>query len=242
MTVSRYKKVEYRQGELVVRIPDTRGVTVAPYGLGNLKIGPDVLTYSKLPGRPTPHGGSCPGASPECLTICYAFRIRSSPLVWGMYEENTRRGNTLPPLPEEARIVRIHVSGDFDTREYIAAWWMMAQAHKDVRFFGYTRSWRVPELLADLELLRAMPNVNLLASMDKSIPELPPEGWRRAWLRDDPRISTLHGPESLGSALGPGYELVPAYLCPEETGRKANCQECRYCIDGKRGDVVFLVH
>ncbi|MCH8966458.1 MAG: hypothetical protein IID43_02175, partial [Planctomycetes bacterium] len=31
--------------------------------------------------------------------------------------------------------------------------------HGPVRFFGYTRSWRVPELLPSLERLRALNNV-----------------------------------------------------------------------------------
>lgn len=37
---------------LTVYIPDTRGVVLSRYGLGNLKIGPGVHTYSRLPGSP----------------------------------------------------------------------------------------------------------------------------------------------------------------------------------------------
>lgn len=35
---------------LTVYLPDTRGVVVSPFGRGNLKIGPGVYTYSRLPG------------------------------------------------------------------------------------------------------------------------------------------------------------------------------------------------
>lgn len=218
------KKVEYRRAELAVHIPDTRGVHVSPWGRGNLKLGQGegFYTYSKLPGLPSPHGGSCPGATDTCLRVCYAFRVRETPLVWQMWEENTKRGYILPQLPTDAKIVRIHVAGDFDSRLYVVAWYLMAKQYPEVDFYGYTRSWRVLELLPELERLRGLPNVQAFASMDTNTEELPPEGWRRAWLGNDPRAEGYH--------------------CPEETRRKPNCQSCRYCFDGQKHDVIFLLH
>lgn len=244
-------KVEAARRELTVHLPDTRGVTISRWGRGNTKLGMDgVYTYSRLPGRV---GGTCPGATPECQDICYAMRVIKTPPVWDVWARNSE-AKRLPeePLPPDAKIVRIHVGGDFDTTYYIDQWYWVARKHPDVRFFGYTRSWRVLELLARLERLRALPNVQLFASMDAGMTELPPPGWRRAWLEDDPRAIVGGGPgaeQGLEHWLGEGmhnFKAVdgrPVYVCPEETGRKANCQECNYCIKGRDGtDVVFLLH
>lgn len=70
---------------LTVYLPDTRGVQLSRYGMGNLKIGLGVFTYSKLPGSPVEiaigactsdqfasfnNQGTCPGSTPECRAIC----------------------------------------------------------------------------------------------------------------------------------------------------------------------------
>jgi hypothetical protein len=247
-------KVEAAKRELIVHLPDTRGVTISRWGKGNTKLGMDgVYTFSRLPGR---IGGTCPGATPECQDICYAMRVIKTPPVWDMWAKNSAFGRELEnandPLPPDAKIVRIHVSGDFDSANYVDEWYYLAKARPDVRFFGYTRSWRVPKLLGALEQLRALPNVQLFASMDKSMDELPPLGWRRAWLEDDPRATkrAIREPGPAGqnegvyvAGLFDSDELdSSAYICPEETGRKANCQDCDYCIRGRHGDVIFLLH
>ena len=132
----------------------------------------------------------------------------------------------VPSLPADAKVVRIHVSGDFDTPSYILTWIGLCDFHPSVLFFAYTRSWRVPELLPFLETLESLPNVQLFASMDESTPESPPNGWRVAWVRDGVELE--------------GYENI--LLCPEEVGLKPNCEACGYCFRGKRGDVVFPIH
>lgn len=248
-------KVEAAKRELTVHLPDTRGVTISRWGRGNTKIGLDgVYTYSRLPGRPDgrfdelaqelgfAHGtstGTCPGSSEECESICYAKRVVNTPLVWEMWRINSET-ERLPgpedPLPDDAKVVRLHVSGDFTSEEYIEEWVRLAESRLDVRFFGYTRSWRVKGLLPALERFRALPNVQLFASMDKSIKALPPEGWRRAWIENDERLQQVR--DDYWRAL----DGAPAYVCPEEQGRRANCQECGYCITGKKNDVIFLLH
>ncbi len=263
-------KVEAAKRELTVHLPDTRGVTISRWGRGNTKLGMDgVYTYSRLPGRPdgryelvgfagvnAPGSsiGTCPGSSKECESICYAKRVISTPPVWEMWAVNSA-SEQLPgaedPLPDDAKIVRLHVSGDFSSVEYIKEWIKLAEGRPEVKFFGYTRSWRVPELLESLERFRALPNVQLFASMDKSIEGLPPLGWRRAWIEYDLRAISASGPgaeQGLGFWLGEGMYNFKAvdgqssYVCPAETGRKADCQSCNYCIRGHRGDVVFLLH
>lgn len=245
---------------IVVYLPDTRGVELSRYGSGNRKIGFGVFTYSRFAGKVT---GTCPGSSQECEAICYAKRI--SGVVRDIYERNL--GNDVPPIPAECQVLRIHISGDFNTPEYVQAWIARLKERPDVTCWAYTRSWRVPELLPHLEELRALPNVQLFASMDPTITELPPVGWRRAWIRRDvphegwpieDRLSphddrvgkTVHNLTATVERMlvdtpalqGSTFERTPALVCPEETGRKSDCLACGYCFEGKRNDVVFLEH
>lgn len=229
-------KVEAGKQELTVYLPDTRGVTISRWGRGNLKLGMDgVYTYSRLPGM----GATCSGATAECERICYAKRASTGP-VWDVWAHNTYSGlvSIEEELPPDAKLVRWHVSGDFNTHLYIGAWIAFVKQHSDVLFWGYTRSWRLSGLLPALEQLRALPNVQLFASMDK-LTGWPPVGWRRAWLENDERAQ-YPGGEGFHNPVSVDGESI--YVCPEETGRKANCQECGYCVQGQRGDVLFLVH
>lgn len=281
---------------LTVYIPDTRGVKLSSYGLGNLKIGPGVHTYSRLPGRPWKkslglHGaeplkcevepvvekplrqgeshpgwvGTCPGSTEECESICYATRpVTELGPVATMWLRNTI-DNIVPAIPEETKILRIHISGDFDRPEYIESWIARLSERPDVACWVYTRSWRVPELLASLERLRALPNVQMFASMDASCVDLPPTGWRRAWIhrtaekavktgwgmetrlkffkgRDEVDASVGYDAVAMGALRGVAFDSTPGLICPEETGRKQNCVECGYCIKGQKYDVIFLEH
>lgn len=210
-------KVDTKQ--LIVYLPDTRGVTVSRYGKGNMKIGPGVYTYSRLPGE---RRGTCPGASPHCEAVCYAKRV-SGP-VRSIWELNSH-DDAVPPIPEDATLLRLHISGDFDTVPYIMNWYLRLVGRPDVTCWAYTRSWRVPSLLPALETLRSLPNMQLFASMDKSIPEAPPAGWRVSWIEGDERA-----------------DAAVSYLCPEQSGNKVNCQNCRYCFDGQKHDVTFREH
>jgi hypothetical protein len=42
-------------------------------------------------------------------------------------------------LPKKVKVVRIHSSGDFFSREYFQAWVEMATIHPEIVFFGYTK-------------------------------------------------------------------------------------------------------
>lgn len=257
---------------LVVYLPDTRDVTVSRYGIGNLKLGFGVFTYSRLAGDAQ---GTCPGSTDECEDICYAKRIRGP--VADVYVLNSGTDN-VPAIPLECKVLRLHVSGDFDSVEYINNWIAQLRLRPDVTAWAYTRSWRVPRLLLALEQLRALPNMQLFASMDASTQDLPPVGWRRAWIwRDIPtnrwpmenrlKLPTCtvcndtgeydgeYGPRSCMSCLVGARSdrmhnltavlttsVTPSYVCPEETGRKANCLACGYCFEGRKHDVVFLEH
>lgn len=267
---------------LTVFLPDTRGVEISPYGSGNLKLGLGVFTYSRLPGDPSrvalggnpllgnrddgkPYwAGTCPGATPECQAICYAARpVTEMGPVASMWMRNSIH-ESVPPIPESCTVIRMHVGGDFDTVAYIEQWIARLTERPDVTAWAYTRSWRVASLLPALERLRALPNVQLFASMDPSCEELPPADWRRAWIYrvyednqwpQESRVSPLpivfH--ESKVDAKGRPKPVTllhnhdaiggeTSYVCPEQTGRKADCLSCGYCFEGQKHDVTFLEH
>jgi hypothetical protein len=209
--------VKLKKG-IEVYLPDTRGVSISRYGKGNTKLGPNVFTYSRLPGRDM----TCPGATDACEAFCYAKRV-AGPV------EQVWAGNGMsdvPPIPDECALLRLHVGGDFDDVAYIDQWVSRLRERPDVQAWVYTRSWRVASLLPALERLRALPNVQMFASVDLDS-ELPPAGWRRAWLNDDER---RHDDD------------VVTYVCPEETGDKSSCEACHYCISGQKHDVTFIRH
>jgi hypothetical protein len=45
-------------------------------------------------------------------------------------------------MPKNAGIVRIHVAGDFFSRDYMLAWYMVASINPNVLFYAYTKSLR----------------------------------------------------------------------------------------------------
>lgn len=232
---------------LVVHLPDSRGVEISRYGLANLKIGPGVYTYSRLAGYPSGDAPTtCPGATSGCEAICYAKRID------GIVKREVYLQNSLtdevPPIPEDCKLLRIHVSGDFNTPEYILNWVRRLQQRPDVIAWAYTRSWRCHSLLEFLEVLRALPNVQLFASMDDSHEDVPPAGWRRAWIDGDTRAGEPWGQRAHEAMLNAHlrnqqtFDGTKSLICPEETKHKANCVECGYCFEGRKNDVTFLKH
>jgi len=212
---------------------DDRRASVSPWCVGNSKLGLNVFTYSKAPGRDR----TCPGATEFCESVCYAMRIMDNPHLRIIYEANEKRGADLPDLPAEARLVRGHVSGDFDSAEYVRAWIDLVRRRPDATFWFYTRSWRIAEIRPALEELRALPNVEVWASMDPRC-EDPPEGWRVAWIDSDARL--WRDPGVAGKSYYYHGRRVP--VCPEQTGERENCEACGYCFRGKAGDLVFLEH
>lgn len=169
----------------------------------------------------------CPGFSEWCVENCYVPKGMFS--FWAeRYRENSRIAHETGRLVEEVELlpkgawVRIHASGDFDSVDYIRKWIVAATVRPDIRFWAYTRSWRIPELRRSLDVLRGLPNVVVFASMDPSIDELPPEGWRAAWISDDSRAKGL--------------------VCPEQAGTKSDCVDCGFCVLSTNGDLTLITH
>ena len=128
---------------------------------GNAKLASQIYTFS------LPAGYTCPGAK---LCQSYADRITGKitdgkdtvfrcfsasqeallPNVrkarWANFEAlkglSTEQMADLimASLPKKARIVRVHVSGDFYSADYFNAWVSVAKARPEVLFYAYTKS------------------------------------------------------------------------------------------------------
>jgi hypothetical protein len=137
------------------------------FGRGNAKVGPDVFTFS------LPAGYTCPGAK-HCLAFAnrqtgqltdgpeQEFRCFSASSEvrfphtraarWHNYDLLRAASSTAAmsrlierSLVGGAELVRIHVSGDFFSSEYLLAWCRVADARPLTRFYAYTKSvhlWR----------------------------------------------------------------------------------------------------
>lgn len=245
---------------LVTHLVEDRRAAVSRWGLGNSKLGRHVYTYSRTAGSVA----TCPGATAACEAVCYAQRMATPENgLADLFDRNAVDTVDADGLPADAEIVRIHVSGDFDSLRYIDSWIRLVRSRSSVRFFGYTRSWALDTLRPALDRLRAEPNVQLFASVDRDhaerdVMELVEDGWRLSIMgedvpwelarygRGDALIEAVPGREwDEGESDGLSDGLCASQtgiVCPEETGAKTSCETCRYCIDGRRGAVLFPVH
>ena len=183
-----------------------------------------------------PAKASCPGASEWCKVNCYAIGWPLGFFNKTRYANNYERSKSrwfeklmiqrirlyANNTKDKYLAFRIHVSGDFYDNAYIDKWIHIVKASPRVHFFSYTRSWTLPHLFLKLEELRALPNMQLFASVDSSIKLNPPPRWRKAWIEDDTRAVGL--------------------ICPEQVGFKQDCTKCKFCYMGKQGNVVFKIH
>ena len=110
------------------------------------------------------------------------------------------------PVIRGMRPFRLHVVGDFYSLAYIEKWRLIIKSCPDIQFYGYTRSWRDPELLPALEELRRFPNVQLHASLDWTHKDTPSSDWR------------------LTSIAGTG---IP---CSYEAKKVDSCMQCGRCF------------
>ena len=139
-------------------------------GPGNSKLGAAIHSFSM------PAIYTCPGATVLCGDKCYG---RRSYFIYGSLPVKLRNNYqaSLEPdfedrlnqelIAEDVAVCRIHVVGDFYNRAYLQVWLNVIRAHPDRRFFAYTRSWRIAELLPLLRELATLPNLQLWFSEDR---------------------------------------------------------------------------
>lgn len=210
---------------------------------GNGKLGPDIWAWS-LPARET-----CPGRTELCSRACYATRghfIFDS--VKSLYEANAKIAKSpkfvdfmvAQLVANRVRNLRIHVSGDFYSAAYIRKWVAIVSDRRTrgIRFFAFTRSWRVRKLLPELLTLGAQRRMQLWWSCDdESGPGPAAPRIRQAYMAT---------PKTEAAEISPEIDLVfrtvrntvmkrtpgGVQVCPVENGVPTglNCSRCRLCF------------
>lgn len=205
--------------------------------LGNRKVGECIHLWSLPPVT------TCPGRSEICEGACYArqgryrFQAVKDRLLWN-FEQSLRR-DFVPRMVAEIRrkgvlVLRVHCSGDFYSREYAEKWLQIMRHCPGVRFYWYSRSWRVPEIADVLERMAALKGCRAWYSLDAEtgVPARVPRGVRLAYLQvgEDERPELL---DLMFRVRRLRRLRVPLSLvCPTErpgNGREINCGSCQKC-------------
>lgn len=197
----------------------------------NSKLGPLIGAVS------IPAVITCPGRTAYCESICYAtkgfFRLKN---VKNSLNTNYQIAGDLDKFKSDmikalkkAKVtaVRIHASGDFFSEDYIGVWIDIIKTYPDIKFWAYTRSWRVTDLIAPLHKLSQLSNLQLFASMDKTTTETPP-----SWMR-------------IADLVDKFSEAKVNYVkCPNQRNPDITCEKCTYCFKPakSKAHVVFQEH
>lgn len=116
---------------------------------------------------------------------------------------------------------RIHVGGDFYSRDYFKAWVEIAKSNPDVKFFAFTKQFDNVKGVALPE------NFALIASSWTGL-DIPKWALKRlpmAWLVEHGKPVPVRADRK-------------AYIC------QGDCTKCHWCFELKKskGDVAFLLH
>lgn len=139
-----------------------------------------------------------------------------------------------------AQTVRIHVSGDFYSTEYVLKWTKIVQALPSVKFFGYTRSWYKPDEVSyeSLDSLAALPNMSLWWSADKDTGKpIQSQHARVAYMMTDDRDIPGYAVDLLFRVNHETImkQVLGTQVCPVENGvsltTPLTCNRCRICFD-----------
>lgn len=138
------------------------------------------------------------------------------------------------------RFIRYHVSGDFYSAEYIGKVLQLVRQHRDVTWFMYTRSWRVPELQEALKELVREPNCVIWLSTDSTSGPAP--RWRGiagiAYMAINEHDTPSSEADLVFFTQRPAVKtsfVAGALVCPFEQqktpSKELTCTTCRYCTE-----------
>jgi hypothetical protein len=205
---------------------------------GNEKLGSSIFGWT-IPAIQT-----CPGRSETCSRVCFATHGRfvthkvKELMAW-RYEQSKRADFVDRMVNELFRrsvlVLRVHVSGDFATPSYTRKWIEIAARSPKVRFFAYTRSYRVPKIEAHLRVLAALSNFKLWysADCDTGVPPNVPPGVRVAWLQHSETPPAggdlVFQVQKLRRLALPMAIPVCEQELPEGKARGTTCSNCHIC-------------
>jgi hypothetical protein len=208
---------------------------------GNGKLGQAIHLWSLAAVK------TCPGRSAICERWCYAgsnhFLLPSvqERLKWNLAQ--TRRGDFVARMVSEITrkgvlVIRIHVSGDFGSADYAEKWLEIMKQCPQVRYYAYTRSYRVPDIAAVLEEMAQLECCRLWYSIDAEtgMPLHVPVGVRLAYLQvndDTPELCDLYF-RVRRLRKERRHRIGLTLICPHEMAhgqdRGVTCGSCQYCF------------
>ena len=213
-----------------------------------IKVSPNNTKLGKIASFSLPSITSCPGATNECVSTCYAVKleriysnvdnayqlnlqaIKDKNFVFSLSEEITRLTTKKTPI----KTFRWHVSGDWSTIKYMYDCVSIMKKFPDITFYAYTRNWRLSNWLPHLDFLHALPNMTLFASIDDDTiknNEWPPNHYKVAYFGENK------------DTVKTKYNLLP---CPNQTTNKL-CDSCKLCFnisykENKKINILFRKH
>jgi hypothetical protein len=204
---------------------------------GNKKTGKSIYQWS------IPAGKTCPGKTKACIK-CYALNGNFRRHVVGESFKKNYRKSKLPGFVDRVikfietkklTTVRVHVSGDFYSLKYTENWLKIVKACPQVKFWAYTRSWRVPEILPALRALAKQPNFTLWLSADKhsgkppSVAKASVAYMQMTELDTPPKYAKLVFRVKRQTVQKKVNEKL---VCPSENGiTKTTCEKCQICYN-----------
>jgi hypothetical protein len=206
--------------------------------LGNSKLGSAIHVWS------IPAVETCPGSTVVCRGVCYAlkhrFRFASVKRRLHSNWRQSLRADFVDRMTREIRasgvlVLRVHVSGDFYDADYARKWLAIVKRSPRVRFYAYTRSWRVPTILPVLQELAACRAMRLWFSTDDEcgLPGATVPGTRVTFLQTTPAAA----PEAADLVFRIRHlRKLPALpiVCDQETesGKRqgVTCGSCKRCF------------
>lgn len=168
----------------------------------------------------------------------FQFEAVKERLAWNW--QRSQEPNFVSRMVTEIRkkgvmVLRVHSAGDFATPAYAEKWLSVMKQCPRTRFYGYSRSYCIPEIAAVLEKMAALRCCKLWYSVDRDtgLPDWIPPGVRLAHLqveRDEIvnadlvfRVRRLRKDKPIGLPM----------VCPSEQPKKRviTCGGCRRCFE-----------
>jgi hypothetical protein len=186
-------------------------------------------------------------------TMDYAVKNAEYLLDGGVHPAQAGSGNASNYAPErfQGRFFRLHDSGDFFSREYLAAWKQIADANPDVTFWAPSRLWASAQGIEWVNEINAEPRNLIIRPSAFMVNAAPPRNLGPGWAQGSTVFRENAKPED-GPRVSPGYEYdwdCQAYLAGEDgrTCRNALAPDgregCRACwVNGHDLAVNYTLH
>ena len=187
---------------------------------GNKKLGNKIYSFD------LPAVVSCPN-SDICFKTCYANK---GTFLYG--GNNAKQSNTFnytialndlkylqkelikEIIKKKIKVIRIHSSGDFFSKEYFLMWCNIAKRFKNLKIFTYSKA-------PQIEGLKVPKNLNIIDSFITI---------------DNTKYLNYGNYEEISKMR----TKIKGIICPVTIGKKIDCSACKYCIT--KSKVLFVQH